>query len=214
MPRSLMRAVSNPRVTRESSDEDLMQAFKRGDKTAFGFLLDRHQKPLFNFVLKYLRNPEAAEEAFQEIFLRIIRSSAEYKVSAKFTTWLYTVARNYCIDQLRKGRFRQHVSLEQPLGEGDDPATLHDRLADDGHGADHAASAQQLETKLFAVLDEMPEDQKEVFLLREYQGLKFEQIAVLTRSSINTVKSRMRYALKFLQKKFSGIGLSDEGVKS
>lgn len=207
----MFRARPLSAVSLKSSDEDLMCAFKRGDKQAFEILLSRHKKPLFNYVYKYLRQTEASEEAFQEILLRIIKSSEDYKTSAKFTTWLYTVARNYCIDQIRKGKYRQHASLEQKNdGLEEDGSDLHEKLADPGPGADTHFSAHQLEKHLMKALSVMPEDQKEVFILREYQSLKFEEIATMTKSSVNTVKSRMRYALRFLQKKFAEIGVVKE----
>lgn len=193
-------------------DEDLMQAFQKGDVQAFESLLARHRRPLFNFLFKFLHNAETAEEAFQEVFLRVVRSSADYQPSAKFTTWLYTVARNYCIDHARKEKFRHHLSLENLVGDNgsNDMETLASRFAASEPGADKTSSAKELETHLFRILDELNLEQKEVFLLREFQGLQFDEIATVTGVSTNTVKSRMRYALQAIQKKFQELGIGSD----
>jgi RNA polymerase sigma-70 factor (ECF subfamily) len=195
------------------ADEELMLAFQKGEAQAFSILLKRHQKPVFNFIYKYLKNTEAAEEAFQEVFLRIIRTCTDYQPSARFTTWLYTVARNYCIDQLRKHKFRNHISLEQNYEDHDDVSCgLHHRVQVQGTAADVASSAVELGRHLDRILAELTPEQKEVFILREFQGLKFEEIAKITGTSANTVKSRMRYALKTLQKRFQELGITKSGA--
>lgn len=193
-------------------DEDLMKAFQKGDAQAFESLLARHRRPLFNFLFKFLGNAETAEEAFQEVFLRIIRSSADYQPSAKFTTWMYTVARNYCIDHVRKEKFRHHLSLENKVKNngGDEGETLALRIATPEPDADKVSGAKELETHLFRILDELNPEQKEVFLLREFQGLQFDEIATITNVSTNTVKSRMRYALQAIGKKFQDLGVGSD----
>lgn len=189
-----------------------MLAYQKGEAQAFHILLKRHQKPVFNFIHKYLKNVEAAEEAFQEVFLRIIRTSSDYQPSARFTTWLYTVARNYCIDQLRKDKFRNHVSLEQNYDDSDDLSRgYHSRVQGEAPAADVHSSASELGRHLDQALCALTPEQKEVFILREFQGLKFEEIAKVTGTSANTVKSRMRYALKSIQKRFRDLGITKAG---
>lgn len=187
------------------SDEELFGAFKKGNEQAFDVLLGRHQKPLYNFLYRLLGNLEAAEEAWQEVFLRVIRSADDYRPSAKFSTWLYTIARNFCIDYGRKQKFRRHLSLETK--DDDDSETLQNAFASNEATADNCVSARQLERILYQVLDELAPEQKEVFLLRETQGLQFDEIAKITKVSVNTVKSRMRYALMAIQKRFEEFGI-------
>ena len=191
----------------EQSDEMLVSAFQAGEDSAFQILLARHQKPVYNFLYKFIRNEEATEEAFQEVFLRVVRSINEYRPSAKFTTWLYTIARNYCIDLSRKEKFRRHYSLSDKSSEDSD--RLEDRIADDSAGADNTSSANELERILYEVLDDLNPEQREVFLMREVQGLQFDEIAKITKTSSNTVKSRMRYALQGIQKKLAEKGIVD-----
>src|SRR5580704_8078148 len=91
-----------------------MIRFQRGDRAAFAALVRRHQTPLYNFSLRHLRAQSAAEDVVQDAFVRVVQNAAEFKHEARFTTWLYTIARNLCIDQLRKSALRRHSSLEEP----------------------------------------------------------------------------------------------------
>jgi RNA polymerase sigma-70 factor (ECF subfamily) len=198
-----------PRIRHELSDESLMAAYQDGDMQAFGQLLSRHQKPIFNYLYRFLKNSEAAEEAFQEVFLRLIRSRKDYKPSAKFTTWLYTLARHYCIDQLRKKRFHEHSSFEDERDRVRG-SREHGLAFCEESQAHEMSSANQLKERLDGLLEELNPEQKEVFLMREVQGLPFEEISQVTHVSVNTVKSRMRYALQFLQRRFKELGVTPE----
>src|SRR5258708_37004572 len=101
------------RMLDESPDEALMVRFQRGDRAAFRILVSRHQKPLFNFALRHLRSPSMAEDVVQDSFVRVVQSASEFKHEARFSTWLYTIARNLCIVQLRKSALRRHPSLAE-----------------------------------------------------------------------------------------------------
>ena len=192
----------------ELPDEELMAAYQKGDLRAFEVLLARHHKGIYNFLYRFLGQSENVDEAFQEVFERVIRSTNAYVPTARFTTWLYTIARNYCIDLARKGRFRKTFSLDDSPGE-DDSFSLGDRVSDKRPGPDQMASASNLEEKLTEALSQINPDQREVFLLREKQGLPFEEIAAVVGVSVNTVKSRMRYALTALQDQFKKLGITD-----
>lgn len=186
-------------------DEALVKAFQKGDEQSFQVLLARHKKPVYNFLFKFLGNREAAEEAFQEVFLRVVKFIGDYKPSAKFTTWLYTIARNYSIDYSRKEKFRRHLSLDDR--DNNEYSPLQNQVASNDFGADELTSANELEALLYKILDGLNPEQKEVFLMRETQGLQFDEIAKIIGVSVNTVKSRMRYALQAIQKKFIELGI-------
>jgi RNA polymerase sigma-70 factor (ECF subfamily) len=185
----------------DATDETLMVRYQRGDRTAFATLVRRHHRPLYNFVLRQLRKAQAAEDVTQEVFLRVVENANEFKHEARFSTWVYTIARNLCIDHLRKASHRRHPSLDQPLGPGDEPAPLGEVVADRNPGGDaeRATSSTQMLTIVAELLDSMPDEQREVFLLREIANLPFKEIAVVTGTAENTVKSRMRYALDRLR---------------
>ncbi len=182
------------------SDEALMIRFQRGDRAAFSALVRRHQGPVFNFALRHLRVRSAAEDVVQDTFVRVVQSAADFKHEARFSTWLYTIARNLCIDHMRKGALRKHPSLEEnrPGSDGDGPS-LGEQLPDSKASVERAATGTELKAKIAAAVEELPEDQREVFLMREVANLPFKEIADITGVPENTVKSRMRYALERLQ---------------
>ena len=187
-------------VRSEASDEMLMVRYQRGEREAFAELVRRYHGPIYNFSIRQLRQAALAEDVTQEVFLRLVQKAAEFKHEARFSTWLYTIARNLCIDQLRKLKHRRHASLEHS---GDDPTdtNLHERLADThpGTDAERTAGSSEVARAITAALDALPDEQREVFLLREIAQLPFKEIARVTNTGENTVKSRMRYALDRLQ---------------
>lgn len=192
------------------SDEELMLAYQKGNKEVFEELLGRHQNGIYNYLYRFLDQGENVEEAFQEVFIRVIKSSLSYTPTAKFTTWVYTIARNYCIDHSRKKRFRQTISLDQEIvEEGDSYGTLGDRMKDDRPTPEEEFGALDFSRKLQIALDRINPDQREVFLLREKSGLPFDEIATVVNASVNTVKSRMRYALAALQIELKKLGILD-----
>lgn len=183
------------------ADEELVRRFNDGDASAFEELLQRYQRPLFNFILRSVRERDRAEELLQDVFLKVLQRSSEFQGSSKFSTWLYTIARNLCIDTSRKMVFRRHRSLDAPLRADDaESATLLDRVASPAPEADRQAIGHDLQARIAAAIEELPEEQREVFLMRELQNMAFKEIADVVGVPENTVKSRMRYALERLQR--------------
>lgn len=183
----------------ETSDEVLMVRYQRGDREAFAELLRRYERPIYNFALRYLRHESWAEDVTQDAFLRVVQRAGEFKHESRFSTWLYTIARNLCVDHLRRQRHRQHASLDQS---SDEEAPPGERLADAGpHGSvERAVLSREIQTQVVHAIEELPEEQREVFLLRHIGNVSFQEIAAITGTGENTVKSRMRYALERLQK--------------
>lgn len=182
----------------QHDDSDLLRAYSGGDVSAFEVLLARHRRPLFNFLLRSVREPARAEDLLQDVFLRIIQNAADFQGQAKFTTWMYTIARNLCVDHARKMSHRRHASLDaSPPGEDNSPLIA--RLANQDPSPDRTAAAPQLREQIARAVEALPEEQREVFLMRQLHGLGFAEIASVVGVSENTVKSRMRYALERLQ---------------
>jgi RNA polymerase sigma-70 factor (ECF subfamily) len=187
---------------RDDSDEALMLRYRDGDVRAFETLVMRHRKPIFNFILRFVRDATQAEDVLQETFLRLIKSADGYEHQAKFTTWLYTIARNLCVDAARRGKHRKAASLDAPVldGGGDcDGAPLIDRVPDGEPGVDRQAIGRELQARIRQAVAALPDEQREIFLLREVADLQFNQIAAIVGCPENTVKSRMRYALEKLR---------------
>lgn len=184
----------------DPTDEALMIRFQSGDRSAFALLVRRHQRPLYNFALRQLRSAPGAEEVVQDAFVRVVQNAADFKHEARFSTWVYTIARNLCIDQLRKHALRRHPSLDEPkrAEEGEGP-TLGEQTADGRADVERATVAGEIRERVLAAIDELPEEQREVFLMREVASLPFKEIAEVVGVPENTVKSRMRYALERLQ---------------
>lgn len=178
-----------------------MAAFAKGDRTAFAPLVARHQRGVFNFLLRSVQDRSRAEELLQDVFLRVVRSKDRYQPSAKFTTWLYSIARNLAVDESRRAKFRQHKSLDAPQSrrDGGPSSPLVASLPAPQIATDEAAQAPALRKRLAAAVDALPADQREVFLLRQISGLSFREIADTIGIPENTVKSRMRYALEKLR---------------
>jgi RNA polymerase sigma-70 factor, ECF subfamily len=186
-------------MAREDPDETLMLRYQGGDVSAFEILLSRHERPVYNFLLRSVGNRSVAEDLLQDTFLRVIKGAPTYQRQAKFTTWLYTIARNLCVDRSRRQKHRKAQSLDQPLRDDDGSGTLLDVLPDSGPGSERQAIGHELRERLHAAIASLAEDQREVFLLRQFHDMPFKEIAEVVGIPENTAKSRMRYALEKLR---------------
>jgi RNA polymerase sigma-70 factor, ECF subfamily len=184
----------------ETADEMLMVRYRRGDRAAFAEIVRRYQTPLFTFSLRYVRDRDRARDITQEAFLRVVRRAEEFKHESRFSTWVFAITRNLCIDELRKGRHRAHASLDASNGES---PPLMDRLSNTEAGPERGALGGELQDGITKAIAGLPDDQREVFLLRQLGGVPFADIAKITSTPENTVKSRMRYALEHLQKELA-----------
>jgi RNA polymerase sigma-70 factor (ECF subfamily) len=184
-----------------ATDEALMLRYQRGDRGSFSELVRRHKTPLYNFVLRHLRSASAAEDVTQETFLRVVQRAADFKHEARFSTWLYTIARNLSIDHCRKMKHRRHASLDAPASNDGALRPLLEVVADGKPEGDvsRAAEWSDMRRSILSAVDALPDEQREVFLLREVANLPFKEIAEVTGIAENTVKSRMRYALERLR---------------
>lgn len=189
----------------DETDEQLMRRFQRGDARAFETLMLRHRTPVHSFLLRLTGERTRAEDLTQETFLRLVRGAAGWEPRAAVRTWLFTIARNLAADEARRQVFRATESLDSLAPGGDRPR--HAEPAEPGPGPDEAAEAARLRPVLEGALAALPQEQREVFLLREHAGLSFGEIAGATGVNENTVKSRMRYALLALRERLAAAGV-------
>ncbi len=188
----------------DPADELLMLRYQQGERAAFAQLVRRHQTALYNFALRQVRVAQVAEDVVQEAFVRVVQNAADFKHEARFTTWIYTITRNLCIDHLRKRALRKHPSLDESRGEeGEGGPTLGEQTADPRASVEREATGTELKERIARAVDTLPDEQREVFLMREIANLPFKEIAEITGVPENTVKSRMRYALERLQEALS-----------
>lgn len=222
-PTQARRALALARAARDKArtadlldeeDQKAMRAFREGDSGAFTHIVRRHEKGLFNFCLRMLGSRNAAEDAAQEVLLKVVRSADRWTPKAKVRTWMYAIARNHCIDEVRKAKHRQTDSLDRPLKAGEGGATVLDRVADDaGITPDRGADSARLRAPLVRALESLSEEQREVFVMREQVGLPFKEIAEIVGVPENTAKSRMRYALEALRAALAQEGITAKELK-
>jgi RNA polymerase sigma-70 factor (ECF subfamily) len=170
----------------EAPDEELMLAYGQGDAGAFETLYKRHRGPLYRFILRAIKQRSAAEELFQEAWIRVIEARSRYAPQARFTTWLYTIAHNLVVDHWRrKGLSLVQLDDEPAVAAPDNPA--------------RQAEARESLTRLLQALEALPAAQREAFLLHEEAGLTVAEIAKVTGAGEEAAKSRLRYAMAKLK---------------
>jgi RNA polymerase sigma-70 factor (ECF subfamily) len=191
------------------SDEFLMHAFAGGDAAAFTRLYDRHERATWRFIRHRLgaQHEAAADDVLQETWISVARAAPRYVATARFTTWLFTVARNRVIDHLR-AQANAMLSIDAPLAGaegGDDGERWADRVAADPADGPLARieSRQQAEAFLDA-LAQLPEPQREAFVLQAEGGLSIEEVASATGVGAETAKTRLRYAKAKLRTLLAG----------
>ncbi|MDA7087849.1 RNA polymerase sigma factor [Pseudomonas sp. SA3-5] len=176
----------------DEEDAALLRRYRQGDAEAFALLYQRHRLGLFRFLCGLCGDPTLAEEVFQDTWMSLIRSQSLQREAVLFKTWLYQIARNRLIDHWRKTGRRQatHEAFDEQLH--DQPCSESDPEQQFGLSRD--------KQRLQAALDDLPPEQREVFLLRAHGDLELHEIAELTRTPAETVKSRLRYALQKLRR--------------
>jgi RNA polymerase sigma factor (sigma-70 family) len=177
----------------QETDENLMLRFGRGEAAAFEFLYQRHESRVFRYLNRNVRNEASANDLMQEVWFAVVRGAVNYQPSAKFTTWLFTIAHNRMVDMIRANHRLQSLDA----GDDADPegSSLLDRLAVDGKLEPPAQVQSQHEAEaLLAAVAQLPAEQRSAFLLQAEGGLSVEEIAEATGSNFETVKSRLRYA--------------------
>jgi RNA polymerase sigma factor (sigma-70 family) len=180
------------------TDEALMLAYRAGEGAAFEALYARWRGPLYRYFLRQCGHAGQADELFQDVFMRVIGAAAGYEPTAKFTTWLFRIAHNRLVDHWRK-LGREPVDPLPADEDGDEGAF--DPPAPAGAAPERQAEQSQLRAALLAALNELPEVQREAFLLAEEGGLTLEEIASIAGVGRETIKSRLRYATGKLRHK-------------
>ncbi|MEO8307691.1 MAG: sigma-70 family RNA polymerase sigma factor [Pseudomonadota bacterium] len=181
--------------TSATSDEAMMKRYANGDVSAFDKLYTRHELPLWRYILRLCGNRATAEELMQEVWFAVAREAATFRTDARFTSWLYTMARNRVIDRFRTAH--PHKSLD--MVESDSGHTLMDTLADEHASPLQAAEQSEQGQSIIVALGRLPREQREAFVLQVDAGMTVEQIASVTGTTFETAKSRLRYARERLK---------------
>jgi RNA polymerase sigma factor (sigma-70 family) len=172
------------------TDEALMARYANGDVPSFEALYRRHELRVWRYLERNTRNRATADELMQEVWFAVARDAQRYQPTARFSTWLFTIAHNRMIDSLRANR--RQTSLDELGYEAD--VVIDQLMAEPSAGPVAAAIARDQATALTRAVEALPDDQREVFLLQIEGDLSVEDIATITNSSFETTKSRLRYA--------------------
>ena len=177
------------------SDKVLVQNFLDGDNKSFEVLLSRHKDRIFAFIMSKVKNRDIAEDIFQDTFIKVINSlqKGKYNEEGKFLPWMMRISHNLVIDHFRKESKMRKI---RPTLEFD----IFDVIDDGSKNQEEIMIQSQVHSDLKILIEQLPDDQKEVLKMRYFEDLSFKEISDLTDSSINTALGRMRYALINLRK--------------
>ena len=193
----------------QKDDAALLAAIQDGELAAFNALVGRHQRSLINFFYHLCWDRQVAEDCAQEVFLRVYSHRDSYEPQAKFTTFLFRIARNLWIDRMRSAAVHgKPLSLQQTSGGGEEGRTLQDRVASAAPSPVDILARREQQDALRRAIDRLPEEQKAVVVLSEIQGLKYQDISAILDVPVGTVKSRMHTAMEKLKDLLSVAELS------
>ncbi len=176
-------------------DSVLVRDYMRGDERALEILIGKHNQRLTSFIYSKVLDRDIAEDIFQDTFIKVIKTlkRGSYNEEGKFLPWVMRIAHNLIIDHFRKNR-------RMPKFDGSDDFNIFSVISDDKLNAEKQLIKDQIDSDLGLLIKELPEDQKEVLVMRIYKDMSFKEISENTGVSINTALGRMRYALINLRK--------------
>ena len=196
----------NPKETSvRRSDENLMLSVKEGDSAAFETLTKRHYTNTLNFIYRFVNNRMLAEDLCQETFLRLWRSAPTYQPLAKFTTFLYHIAKNVCLKQIAKDQRTPYTSSLEVPGPNDSDADYNrsEEIADNRYLPEVTTLAKEVDEAIRAAIGNLSEEHRLVFILTELQGLSYQEVAEIARCPVGTVASRKNAAVRQLQRRLN-----------
>ncbi|HSB18601.1 MAG TPA: sigma-70 family RNA polymerase sigma factor [Anaeromyxobacteraceae bacterium] len=174
----------------ETPDEKLLEAARAGDRAALDQLLTRHQSRVYRFGLKMCRDSEDAKDVLQETLLAVARNVKDFRGASSVSTWLYTIARSFCIKKRRRSKFAPEQ--EEPLDLG--PEGEASRIADPGRAPDESLAGRQIESALENAIGDLEPMYREVLVLRDVEGLTAPEVAEVMGLTVEAVKSRLHRA--------------------
>ncbi|HID56907.1 TPA: sigma-70 family RNA polymerase sigma factor [Candidatus Poribacteria bacterium] len=181
-------------------DYILVKRFQEGDFEAFNELVRRYRKRVYEIAYNFTHNPDDALDLTQEIFLRVFKSLGTFRHRSSFYTWLYSISRNYCIDYTRRKRRYREMEINENM-----PHRREDYLYSGGRipPPDDKVEREELRRRIEEAIDSLPDMQRQVFILRHYEGLSLKEIAKVLNRSIGTVKANLFHATRKLREMLS-----------
>ena len=190
-------------VTKQLPNEELMSRIAEGDESAFQILVERHQASLLNMIYRFLGDRTKSQDLAQEVFLRVWQAARSYEPKAKFTTWLYRIAANLCLNELKSSRRKRWLRFfhadteEQTVGEED--------FSDGLPSPEDLLLARERSRQITSALQSLPENQRMALILKRYEDLSYEEIARILNCSVSAVESLLVRAKKNLQEKLKNL---------
>lgn len=170
-------------------ERNLIRKAKQGDMHAFEELILKHEKIVYNLALRMMNHSEDAKDISQEVFLKAYRSLCNFDERSAFSTWLYRITHNTCIDEMRKRKGKQNYSLEEELE--NEAGSMQRQIADEGDTPEESLLREEQKSEILQALDNLSAEHKAAIVLRDVKGLSYEEIAEILEVSLGTVKSRI-----------------------
>jgi RNA polymerase sigma factor (sigma-70 family) len=182
------------------SDNELVKLYVEGNEESLSVLIKRHKRRIYSYIYLVIRNRELAEDMFQETFFKVIQTlkRQQYNEEGKFLPWVLRIAKNLMIDHFRK--VKKMPSISVVLNDEGEETDIFDIIPNEMGSKKNDQEAKQIKHTIRSVVNNLPQDQKEVVIMRTYYDMSFKEIADLTNVSINTSLGRMRYALINMKK--------------
>ncbi|GAA4431890.1 MULTISPECIES: RNA polymerase sigma factor [Bremerella] len=206
-------SYSDPSLVQPKSDEDLLLAYRdSGNRSYFQKLVQRYERELYNYLRRYLGDPEMAEDVFQAAFLQVHLKCDTFEVGRRFRPWLYTIATNQAIDAQRKTKRHKMVSLDRAgsSGEQQETGSLVDLLVSSEPGPMSQMDDQERQRVMRDAVQDLPESLKTAIVLVYYQGLKYREAADILGIPVGTVKSRLHTAVQKLTEAWNEVYTPDD----
>ena len=182
------------------SDNELVKLYMNGNEEALSIIVKRHKRRIFSYVYIITRDKSLTEDIFQETFFKVIQTlkKHQYNEEGKFLPWVLRIAKNLIIDHFRK--IKKMPSISSVTNEEGEETSIFDILPDETSNVKDLEETNHFKNTIRSIVNELPQDQKEVVIMRTYYDMSFKEIAEITNVSINTSLGRMRYALINLKK--------------
>lgn len=178
----------------ETDEKKLIERAYGGDPSAFNRLMAQHENRMYAVALRMCANREDAQDCLQEAMLRVYRAIGSFKGQSTFSTWVYRITMNTCLDELRRKKNRQNTSLDNLVDMGWSPT-------DGGAGPEKQALMREMREKMHGAIRELPDDMRAAVVLRDIQGFSYDEIAQMLEINVGTIKSRISRGREKLREK-------------
>jgi RNA polymerase sigma-70 factor (ECF subfamily) len=181
------------------SSKDLMARIAKGDDHAFEILVNRHQTSVLNLIYRFIGDRTQAKDLAQEVFLRVWQAAKSYEPKAKFTTWIYQITANLCLNELKSARRRKWFPFHR--SDGDSENTIEETFSDGSPTAEDLLLAKERSRQISDALQSLPDSQRMALVLKRYNDLTYEEISRIIGCSVSAVESLLVRAKRTLQEK-------------